>query len=603
MSSSPPRSLRDLLKKPNQRIFIAEGITRVDALASFGIAAVGILGVNSWKSGKPPVALPDFDSLGIKGNRFYIAVDGDVRTNRKVASAAFGLLRFLKGKGADQVDIISLPDGLGLDDWIAREKFSDAGKLREAVKHYILPDKALPAAIPKAKPGEPEVRSHVQQIAAHCAELVRGWVRFDNSLWDWWLWDVNHWRVARSLQEITDHLNAHRLRIAGELESKGMIHHAQMVADAKHWGGGLYRKDGEWWSEFRQQLERPPPAPPDGQVATPEGVVDLRTGEMESHDSATHDTLAVTAGRYRPEDAEELSGKLYGRRLRHNISEEDYKALLQLMGLGLARRAQQQRSIVWLYGVSGSGKGMTKNLIGQAFGGFVGEATLAMLERRQNDIDADMADLLERDPCFILCDELGGSSIKQGKLFALTGNSKYRARRPHQRIPFNRVLRAIWVAPTTDPPKMSTSRDLRRRSAAIGFEQAYDQGNPNEDFSQDELDAMVTSAIIEAKKVFEPGYEAPVGNLRRRAQLLEAADHALEWIEALPSDDYAGMLTEAVHKEYTEEGDSVEINLSHFGRKVNESTRWETWKPKRGAKAQLRLKQPRLSGVDEADHG
>ena len=104
------------LKQAREGIIIAEGVTRVDALAGFYIPAVGILGINNWKSGKPPVALADFDALGIKGNGFLVAPDGDARSNKGVNRGVTGLVRLLEGKGAEWVRVITVPDGLGLDD-------------------------------------------------------------------------------------------------------------------------------------------------------------------------------------------------------------------------------------------------------------------------------------------------------------------------------------------------------------------------------------------------------------------------------------------------------------------------------------------------------
>ena len=175
-----------LLKKPKQAIFIVEGCTRVDALAAYGIPAVGILGVDNWKGGKPSVALPDFDALGIKGNRFIIVPDGDVRTNANVARAILGnkrnpgLRRHLEGKRAASVHVVALPDGLGLDDWIAKHQPADGEALFHAVKEYIVKDDAA-LRTPKPKPVA-SVHSGEGRPAALFAETVLlGDVRRDSN--------------------------------------------------------------------------------------------------------------------------------------------------------------------------------------------------------------------------------------------------------------------------------------------------------------------------------------------------------------------------------------------------------------------------------------
>ena len=139
----------DLLGQSNQSIIIAEGITRVDALAGYGIPAVGLTGCNNWKGGSPSRALPDFDALGIRGNRFLLAFDGDVTSNRDVHRAAQGLTDLLLGKGADRVSTLVLPHDLGLDDWLARERFADANAVWRGLLQY---SRAELGTRPPAKP-------------------------------------------------------------------------------------------------------------------------------------------------------------------------------------------------------------------------------------------------------------------------------------------------------------------------------------------------------------------------------------------------------------------------------------------------------------------
>ena len=134
----------ELLQTAHALLFIAEGVTRVDALAGYGLPSVGITGKDNWKGtneyGGRGTALPDFDELAIRGGRQIIALDGDIKTKPAVAWSAFGLKRYLLGKGSDKVFILALPDGLGLDDWIARERFKTPRALLEAIKSYCLDD-------------------------------------------------------------------------------------------------------------------------------------------------------------------------------------------------------------------------------------------------------------------------------------------------------------------------------------------------------------------------------------------------------------------------------------------------------------------------------
>ena len=154
--ATAPRT-RHLLTEPRQAVVITEGVTRVDALASFDLPALGMSGVWNWKSAG--TSLPDWESVLVKGQRFILAPDGDARVNPKVASAVRRLRRWLLGKGADTVHVLVLPDDQGLDDWIARGHFSDHGALTQALRELVSENPAL-APAGAAKPGAENAPGH-----------------------------------------------------------------------------------------------------------------------------------------------------------------------------------------------------------------------------------------------------------------------------------------------------------------------------------------------------------------------------------------------------------------------------------------------------------
>ena len=126
---------RSALADKEQAIFVTEGVTRVDALAAFGIPAIGLAGVWGWRSTHG--TLPDWEDVGIRGNRFILAPDGDVATNPQVNAAIVRLKNWLMGKGATDVKVLALPGGQGLDDWLSDGGFSTAQEMADALKkHY-----------------------------------------------------------------------------------------------------------------------------------------------------------------------------------------------------------------------------------------------------------------------------------------------------------------------------------------------------------------------------------------------------------------------------------------------------------------------------------
>ena len=115
-------------------LFIVEGTTRVDALASIGVPSVGIQGVNSWRSTKSGV-LPELRDLPLRGKRIAVFPDGDVDTTVGVNGAIHALGEWLHRQRVDSVHVSTLPPDEGLDDWIAR--MLAEGKSAEEVRKLL----------------------------------------------------------------------------------------------------------------------------------------------------------------------------------------------------------------------------------------------------------------------------------------------------------------------------------------------------------------------------------------------------------------------------------------------------------------------------------
>ena len=137
LATSPLTRAR--LKKPGE-IWIVEGVTRVDSLAGYQIAAAGLLGAWSWKAG---VTLPDFENLHIKDSEVIIALDGDIQEKSGIRMAGERLQEQLSLRGAN-VAVLVLPDGIGLDDWIADGRYKTADDLKMSLKPYLYKRKLPP---------------------------------------------------------------------------------------------------------------------------------------------------------------------------------------------------------------------------------------------------------------------------------------------------------------------------------------------------------------------------------------------------------------------------------------------------------------------------
>lgn len=135
LSTSP--LTRDSLGDKGADLCILEGITRVDAVAAYGIPAVGINGCWGWRS--KDAALPDFESLPLRTRNVIVGFDADALTNPEVNRALNRLAAFLRGRGADKVFLLRVPTDdddrtRGLDDWLAAERFETPQAVWQAIR-------------------------------------------------------------------------------------------------------------------------------------------------------------------------------------------------------------------------------------------------------------------------------------------------------------------------------------------------------------------------------------------------------------------------------------------------------------------------------------
>ena len=420
--------------------------------------------------------------------------------------------------------------------------------------------------------------SRWQKIALVCADYLRPRFRYDRERAVWWVWNGYHWREVEDDIAITDSLHSARLRIIADLRDSGEEDLAWLLHRDGEWRSLTGNRRSEWWAKLREELARPAPLPPPNELATPGGVVDLRFGSTQPHDSLKHDTLAVTRGMYRPNEASKLREALW-RRLQHNIDRSDFDQLIKTLGVAVARRSVDYGGILWLYGASGGGKGSTARLIQSAFGMQGIGVSADLLERRsRSDIDADLARLIQINPVVYVASEI--ERVGSSRINSITGGDVHSARRPHGKI-IEGALSGMLIAASVDAPRVSVEKGLKRRLIVIPFPRKLDASVQKQRyFTQDELDAVITLAVLEALQIDQDGWEPPVGNREAKERFLADADPLSLWLEALP-DTYDGKLIREVWDEYNQE-EEAEITLVKFGRQVGLSPRWESVLPRRG---------------------
>ena len=313
-------------------IMIVEGVTRLDALVPYGAPAVATLSSTTWKGrrhpGGPSLVLPDFDKLPIEGSRCIVCFDGDVETKRAVNVQAHRLAEQLRGRGATRVDILNLPDGDGLDDWIAREQPADLAELVRRLTPYraeyvTLRVVAPPEGAPLSVDGNelyaptyvgsamrlllyrPEKLAVVQVKAAHVG-LDDGWLLAAGK---GGVWEAATSAIASEVMEVNSKWVYDCIKRG--LDGKGMAvvtNHTRRMADADgvvkaHKNArtalDLLSKDGRLpdtvttcWEDQVDASGR--------YLGTPDGVVDMDKGSLLS-DAEARKTMTTrrTAARFR----------------------------------------------------------------------------------------------------------------------------------------------------------------------------------------------------------------------------------------------------------------------------------------------------------------
>ena len=111
----------------------------------------------------------------------------------------------------------------------------------------------------------------------------------------------------------------------------------------------------------------------------------------------------------------------------------------------------------------------------------------------------------------------------------------------------------MLIATSVDAPHVSVEKGLKRRLIVIPFPRKLDASvKKQRHFTQDELDAVITLAVLEALQIDREGWEPPVGNLEAKKRFLADADPVSWWLEALP-DSYDGRLIRDVWDDYNQQ--------------------------------------------------
>ena len=189
------------------------------------------------------------------------------------------------------------------------------------------------------------------------------------------------------------------------MKADGHAFWARLLSQEKHWRT-LRSPSSDFWIGFQKSwVSADAPDSPLHYIGTPDGVVDLRDGQLLNH-SPSYGVRGLTGGSYRPEELQQLE-EAFARRFTGGVSYENGQAFLDLFGLALTRTAPNRRGWVAVLGESGTGKGGMLTVIKHALGEYALTIPRKWVQEKSggDDIDTMAADVIQIKPAVLLVDE------------------------------------------------------------------------------------------------------------------------------------------------------------------------------------------------------
>jgi len=271
--------VRDRVNDPAATLWITEGIKKADALSTRGAVAVTLTGVWNWRNQQG--ALGDWEDVPLKDRRVIVCFDADAVDNPQVRSAMMRLVGWLRSRGADAAYLV-VPAQIngtavkGVDDYLA------AGGTAESLTAHVT------QAAPQAPSSRDAAFSDAFLTDTVCEETLQGRYLFAQGL-GWMRYDGSRWRDAAEsavVEEIRQWVKGHWEAVVEEYKHdqsrdvkarmdgwKQLLTNARIKALASLARGPLLT--------HADQFDAHPDL-----LNCPNGVVDLRTGELLEPDAA-----------------------------------------------------------------------------------------------------------------------------------------------------------------------------------------------------------------------------------------------------------------------------------------------------------------------------
>lgn len=276
-----PPLMADQVRDPTNPLWITEGIKKADSLASHGCPVVTLTGVFNWRTKMG--TLGDWEDIPLQGRQVVVCFDADAKVKKNVMEAMRRLGGWLKSKGAIVLyliipDQVEQPNGLppvqvkGVDD------FFHAGGVLSDLRTFAT--RELPAK------GRDVAFTDAVMADTVCSDELEDRFRWATGL-GWMAWTGKYWKEATDVT-VTE---AVRLWVISQYQAALEAQQEDPNRDMSHvidgWRatmsagkiGALVKLSKgileAWASDFDSDPDL---------LNCPNGIVDLRTGQITPHD-------------------------------------------------------------------------------------------------------------------------------------------------------------------------------------------------------------------------------------------------------------------------------------------------------------------------------
>lgn len=340
-------------------IWITEGVKKVDALVSQGMATIGLTGVYNWRN--KAGTLGDWEDVPIKGRNLVLCFDADAQSNRNVQMAMARLGAWLRSRGALDVKFIVVPGTVGETAVKGVDDYFHAGG--------TLPDLAGVASAVAPGQGAPDAAfTDAFLVEEAASEALEGRYCWAAGL-GWMAWTGQVWREVSDVEPVEAIRKWASDRFDQVLSEQRKDQSKNMSAQITGWRGILSkaRLGGlVQLSRGMDAVQRDPAqfdADPD-LLTVLNGTLHLPTGELRPFSPEDCITLQCDAT-YRPGYAHPLWTKAL-----EAVPAEMHEWYKDRLGQAITGYPVPDHQLVIAYGSGSNGKSTIVNTVRKAMGGY-----------------------------------------------------------------------------------------------------------------------------------------------------------------------------------------------------------------------------------------